>query len=225
MTSSTTSSYRIKGPWLLLARAIWIILAFSAVVIIIAGVSELYSSWLNCEDCSRQDQALANFGLTRNFYAIYFPIGVIVEVLPWILTGVLIFWKKSDEPFGLLFSLMMVLVVPLNADSGIRESAVSYYPTLLSVSNGMTFIGAALIVLWYCFPDGRFVPRWLRWFAVLWVAIQSVDYFLRDAAFNLYNLPDPWSNMVDPLIAISVIYSMIYRYSHTIDPAQKQQIK
>lgn len=88
--------------------------------------------------------------------------GVIVEVLPWILAGVLIFWKKSDEPFGLLFSLMLVVASTFNLDGGIVESALLLYPIPQYILQGMWFIGGSLLILWYRFPNGRFVPRWLR---------------------------------------------------------------
>ncbi len=119
MTNTPTpTTYRIKGRWLLLARTVWVILALVAVTFFIAGFSRLYTSWrVPCivtvlesqADCFKQDQMFDRYGLTRNFFAIFFSTGVTVEVLPWILAGVLVFWKKSNEPFGLLFSLMLVV--------------------------------------------------------------------------------------------------------------------
>lgn len=234
MTSSTTSAYHIKGHWLLLARTTWIILAIVTVAIFIAGISDLYTGWRQpCitykpaeqADCFKQDQTLQQFGLTRNFYSIYFPIGVTVEILPWIFIGILIFWKKSDEPFGLLFSLMLVVAGTLNLDTGVSESAVRSYPDLQPILNIMSFIGASLLILWYRFPNGRFVPPWLRWVATIWVIIQAGRVFFTDTSLNVNNLPYPWSDGITALFAVSIIYSLAYRYRHTTDLVQIQQIK
>jgi hypothetical protein len=107
--ASTSTTYCIKGRRLLLARSVWIILALVTVTFFIAGVSRLYTSWrVPCNvtelqkqaECFKYDQMFDHYGLTRNFFSVYFSIGVTLEVLPWILAGVLVFSKKSDEPFG-----------------------------------------------------------------------------------------------------------------------------
>ncbi len=234
MTSSTTSSYRIKGHWLLLARGVWIILALVTVVILMVGVSKLYTSWrLPCntfpqEDqtsCVAYEQALHQLGLTRNFNAIYVAIGIIVEVLPWILAGILIFWKKSDEPFGLLFSLMLVMAGTFNLDQGIREYAAVVHSTLPPIINQMSFIGSCLLILWYRFPDGRFVPSWLRWAAILWVIREAGSSFFPGTPLDMYYKYWQLADGITVLFVASIIYSLAYRYRHTSDLVQTQQIK
>jgi len=232
---TTTSTTRLEKPlYLWLARGIWILLALTAVVIFIASNRGFYTNFrepcntLKAEEqahCFEEEQTLAQFGLSRNFFSIYWPLGQTIEVLPWLITGILIFWKKSDTLFGLLFSLMLMMAVPLNIDSDIRESAVYFYPNLLAITNAGTYIGALLLILGYRFPDGRFVPRWLRWCAIAWIALQSGNYFLPDTAFNFFNWPSPWPEGIQFLFAASIVYSNIYRYRHIADPAQKQQIK
>jgi tRNA A-37 threonylcarbamoyl transferase component Bud32 len=234
MNSSTTSSYRIKGPWLLLARAVWIILALVTISVFIAALGGLYTGWQKpCNTfpqeyqtgCIAYEQALHQFGLSRNFNAIYYPIGVIVEVLPWILAGVLIFWKKSEEPFGFLFSLMLVVASTFNLDEGIVENALFLYPIPQPILQVMGFIGGALLVLWYRFPNGHFVPRWLRWAAILWVPLEVGTFFLPNSPFDFSSWSYPWSDVVLILFATSIIYSLAYRYRRTSDLVQIQQIK
>jgi serine/threonine-protein kinase len=146
-------------------------------------------------------------------------------VLPWILAGIVIFWKKSDEPFGFLFSLMLVLASTFILDDGIVGNALFFYPIPQPLIQGMGFIGGALLILWYRFPDGRFVPPWLRWAAIGWVAIHAGRNLFTDTPLNVNNLPYPWSDGITALFAISIIYSLVYRYRHTSDPIQNQQIK
>ena len=123
-------------------------------------------------------------GLTKEFHAIYTPLGMMVETVPWILVGVLIFWKKSDEPFGLLFSLMLVVSGTFSLDQVAGNGAEFIYPILLPLISVMRLIGALLLILWYRFPDGHFVPRWLRWVAALCIRFQIYAQFLIYPAIN-----------------------------------------
>jgi predicted Ser/Thr protein kinase len=232
--TSTTTTYRIKGRWLQMVRSVWIILMLVTVTFFIAGVWGLYTGWHQpCnmfpqEDqasCIGTEQALHQIGFTKDFYAIYFPIGVTVATVPWILAGVLIFWKKSDEWFSLLFSLMLVVVGTLILDNGVNDIVWANYPTLQPMLQGMGFIGGSLLILWYCFPDGRFVPRWLHWVAILWVMLQVGTSFFANSSLNFYNWPFPASEWIIILFAVSIIYSLVYRFRRTSDPVQIQQIK
>jgi len=230
-----TSTTLLKKPlYLWLARGIWILLALIAVVIFIASNSGLYTIWRQpCDTrkpeeqarCFDLEQAVNELGLKRSFFSIYWPLGQTVEVLSWLITGIFIFWKKSDGLFELLFSLMLVMVIPLAVDGDMRLDAVRFYPNLLPIAKVGSYIASLLLILWYRFPDGRLIPRWFGWFAVTWIVIQSGSYFFPATALNLYNLPSPWSDLINPLFAVSFIYSSVYRYRHIADPTQKQQIK
>ena len=230
----TSTTLLKKSLYLWIARGIWILLALMAVVIFIASNSGLYTVWRQpCDTrkpeeqarCIELEQAVTELGLKRSFFSIYWPLGQTVEVLPWLITGIFIFWKKSDGLFELFFSLMLVMVIPLAIDGDIRTDAVHFYPNLLPIAKSGNYIASLLLILWYRFPDGRFIPRWLRWSAIVWIAIQSGAYFFTDTALNLYNLPSPRSDLINPLFAASFIYSAAYRYRHIADPTQKQQIK
>lgn len=230
----TPAPYRMKGRWLMLARGFWIFLALVAVVFLMIGLTGLYSRWsIPCQviapqdqaSCINQDQALRQFGLSRNFYAFYFPLGVLVEVLPWIFAGVLIFWKKSNQPFEYLFSMMLVVAGTLILDEGVSETVVYFYPALWPVLRGMFFVGGSLLVLWYCFPDGRIVPRWLRWITILVVVLEIGRQFFHDTYLNFFNWPSPWPDGINILFGYSIIYSLVHRYRNTSDRVQIQQIK
>ncbi len=225
--------FRIKGRWLLLARSIWIILAIVSISFFIAAIINMYGWSKPCNtydlpdqaDCFKKEQTYAAFGITKDFLGIYYPLGVVVEILPWLLAGIVIFWKKSDEPFGLLFSLMLMVTGTFNLDVGVPEGATSTFPVLAPFWTGMAFIGGLLLVLWYCFPNGRFVPRWLCWAAIIWGILQTGATFFPDSSFSYYNWPYPLPDGITDLLALSIIYSLVHRYRHTSDQIQIQQIK
>ena len=90
-----TSTTRLEKPlYLWLARGIWILLALITVVVVIARVSGDYTYFrtpcneLKIEEraaCFEKAQGVAQLGLTLNFYSIFYPLGTLVEVLPWII--------------------------------------------------------------------------------------------------------------------------------------------
>ena len=232
--TSLPTIIRLKGRWLMLARGFWIFLALVAVVFLMIGLTGLYFRWsIPCQAiapqdqaaCINQEQALWQFGLSRNFYAFYFPLGVLVEVLPWFFAGVLIFWKKSDQPFEYLFSMMLVVAGTISLDEGVSETVVYLYPALWPVLRGMFFVGGSLLVLWYCFPDGRFAPRWLMWITVLVVVFEIGRQFFYDTYLNFFNWPSPFPDGINIFFGYSIVYSLVHRYRNTSDRVQIQQIK
>lgn len=110
MNSSTASTHRINGHWLLLARAIWITLTIISIVVFIFALSGTYTGWrkpcsalsLSPEEltnCINYAQALQQHGLSREFNSIYFMVGIMVYQM---LTGKLPF--KHNNPGTLLIA-------------------------------------------------------------------------------------------------------------------------
>lgn len=226
---------QLKGGWLLLARAVWILLTLVSIWILTAAVIGQYTGWrkpcsaiplLNDRAfCVAEEQALHQLGLSHNFYAVYFSAGVLVEVLPWILIGILVFSRKSHEPFGLFFSLMLVVSGTVAFDSGITTMVLANYPTFGVLLDFVRFIGSELLILWYLYPDGHFAPRWTRWLAMLWVVLTFFTYYFFDSPLNYESWPEPLPRGVVILFAASIAASLVYRYRSVADRVQRQQIK
>jgi predicted Ser/Thr protein kinase len=238
MTDSSVSfGYLLQGRWLVIARAVWVILCLVTILIFITAVRGTYmhhgdpqqcakGSLQEQADCLANDQTLHQFGLSIEFYGILSGLGMVIEALPLILVGILIFSRKSHEPFGLLFSLMVV-ILGTGLDYAIfywYSQTVSNYPVLVAVGKLMGFLGSALLVLWYAFPDGHFVPHWTRWLAILWVALNFFNFF-SILLFNSNAWPDTFNRGINSLFAASIAFSLIYRYQHPSSATQRQQIK
>ena len=230
----STSKFSLTGGWLWLARLAWAVLALATAVIFVAAVWGLHTGWgAPCStwsqeiqsQCLQLEQDLQKLGLSLRFYAVYFPVGVIVEILPWIIAGVLIFSRKSHQPFGFLFSLMLVVTGTVTLDEGIIGILRSTYPTLDPVFVGAQFFGNALLILWYLFPDGRFAPRWMALIACLWVVINVFTHIIPTSPLNIDNWPAPLPSIIRILMVVSIIYSFAFRYRRISSPVQRQQIK
>jgi hypothetical protein len=90
----------------------------------------------------------------------------------------------------------------------------------------LDFLGSASIVLlFYLFPDGRFVPRWSLWLAAPWVLSQGIAYFFPDTLVS----PRHWPLLLQWLFWVGVvgpaIGAQIYRYRRVSGPLQRQQTK
>lgn len=225
---------QLQGGWLLLARAVWIVLTLVSIWILIAAVIGLYTAWRKpCPAlpldanafCVAEEQALHQLGLSHNFYSVYFSTALLVEVLPWILVGILVFSRKSHEPFGLFFSLLLVVSGTVAFDPGITTLVITNYSRFGVLLDFVRFIGSGLLILWYLYPDGHFAPRWTRWLAMLWVVLTFFAYYFSDSPLNYELWPEPLPRGVAILFAASIAASLVYRFRKAADRVQRQQIK
>ena len=112
----------LHGRWLFLARMAWVMLAITAMAIVVCSVPssfEHYSSVCTAasEVCSERavDQptpqgvrALRDVGLSVSSYALLNVIVDKVFQLVWFVVGALIFWRRSDDRMALLVSAFLV---------------------------------------------------------------------------------------------------------------------
>ena len=128
-------------------------------------------------------------GLSIDFYAWLYISVLVLLLLVYVLVGLIIIWRKSDDRLALLASLTLVqFPVALS-------SAVAMLPPALTwLTEGVTFFGNACLALFIClFPGGQFVPRWTRWLAVAWIVCNLNTFFpgppLNNSLVILINIP------------------------------------
>lgn len=223
-----------RRTWLALARALWAVLSLSGIGISMLGTVRLFYALAQpCTffpiegraNCITQRQSLLQLGISPELYAVYITVGVIVEVLPWVIVGVLVFWRKSTEATGLFFSLALILFGTIAVDEPLAAWALSLYPGLQLPVLLTRFFAFSLAVVWYLLPDGRFVPAWTRWLAVGWVTRTFFVLFVWDSPLNPDNWPEPLPLAVVIAFVVSLAFSLIYRYRRGADSSKRQQIK
>ena len=183
----SANASRLSGRLLVLARAVWIVIALAAVGLFIAGTLAqfvLFKAPCPTTECTTGQlsgvgfRALQDLGLPLGFYATY---AVVLEVVFAVVYGgiaILIFWRKSEARMALFVSLALLLfgtvTFPPTTDTLAGEYPVWEIPGAL-----LDFLGSAAFGLFlYLFPDGRFVPRWTRWVALAWTAWQLPRYWV-----------------------------------------------
>jgi hypothetical protein len=147
----------------------------------------------------------------------------IPEALISFAVAALIFWRKSNDWMALLVALMLVLLAPISTLPNAIFDLLGSVPVmnvLLLVSGYLAF--ASILLFWFLFPNGRFVPRWTLWLVagyLLWFASLFIEPSSEpDALFSL--------NIVALLcLLLIVVFVQVYRYREVSNPLERQQTK
>ena len=176
--------------------------------------TQTFSILLTADDVS----TLQSWGLSLDFYATCMILIILLFQSSYALMGLLIFWRRSDYLIGLLtsFSLMMLpfgfAVVTLQ---GLSPAWFWAIPLLNALGN------ASIMLCGYLIPDGRFVPRWTRW-----LALMMLGYWFAIALFPSWELGQSvFSLLLFCGFILSVMLVQVYRYRHASTPRQRQQTK
>lgn len=223
----TGSETHLQGAWLTLARIAWLTISLLAIGLFVASLPPYFVNLhiLNPSPYNPNSQislsdlrALQRLGLSLDFYA-WLDIGVNVIILfVYVLVGVVLFWRKSDDRMALLASLSLVLF-PAAFSSQILGNLPPAWtlPTEIIAFLGNICIGLFLSV----FPSGRFTPRWTRWLVVVMLAYWAINIFFPQLPFANFWLV-AW---IFPGLVVSVIVLQVYRYRRVYTPLQRQQTK
>jgi len=206
------------------------VVAVIAVVLFVTGLPGLYEDYRTLSiypgerDAVREN--LTQLGFSLDFYAAYLLSMVIILAAVWCTFGGLLFWRKSDNRMALFVALMFVLFGTTFA-SDIKGSELLFLPSvgdwLINLLESLAL--ALLLVFFYLFPNGRFVPRWTRWLAVLFVAPLVLFSFLP----GWISKTEEWPGLVYVFFYgswfLTALFAQIYRYRRVSGPVERQQTK
>ncbi|HNB52456.1 MAG TPA: histidine kinase, partial [Anaerolineales bacterium] len=207
----------LQGRWLILARAVWLILSLASLIILFIGTNnQLHVSLLACTpphaNCgpwaiSQEDVQLGvQLGFREQALFLLATVGIWFPRVVMIVIAIIIFWRKSSDWMALLLSLMIMV----GSLEGIKEVGV-----LLSLQSGLYSIAVILfVVIPFVFPNGRFVPRWTAWISIP-LALGMVVATLVPQLIGAISIA--WF----PLAA----YAAIYRYRRISNAIERQQTK
>jgi hypothetical protein len=161
-----------------------------------------------------------------------------VEVLPAVVAGcdfvlfaayflvaMVIFFRRSDDRIGLFVTIMLAtLATTLTRPMDSVQSVPPFLhlPYVLVVSAG----ALAVCTFLYLFPNSYFVPRWTRWPARVFGALNVIWFFL-PPLLGLWPFwpPRDWPLAFVLVWMIGGLSLQIYRYTRISSPAQRQQTK
>jgi hypothetical protein len=162
-------------------------------------------------------------GLSVDFFAAYFVAIEVSFVAVSTAIGTAIFWRKSEDRMALFVSLMLLT---LGAALIIPYPLLDLPPIWTLSAKVVSFIGAAaMVLLFYLFPDGRFVPLWSRWLALVWiVGVMAPGTFFPERVLPLFSHPLSYA-ILGVGLAGSTLFAQVYRYKRVSNSTQRQQTK
>src|SRR5258708_25946552 len=231
--SQNQADTRLRGGWLVLARAVWVLIVTLSLAVPIADIPlEFRRLQTSCAGSSCNDQQLTarivqdlhRLNLSVDFFASYLVIFGFGSLLVWVAIALLIFWRRSDDRMALLVALFLVLF-PATQILDSPTAVGAAYPSWQVLTTFLDILGyVSLLLFFYLFPDGRFVPRWTRSVAFGYVVLNILGGLISSL---------PFSSMVSfflglPLLTVVVgigLFSQVYRYRRVSSSAQRQQTK
>ena len=174
------SSEPLRGRSLSVARATWIAVAVFAVGFFATGIPFEFAFFRTiCQPACNTGQlsqpglqALRDLGLSLDFYAAYLVGLDVVLATVYVTVAAVIFLRKPDDRMALFVSFALLTfglaAFPDTIVALTTEHTAWWWPYAF-----LNFLGGAAFILFlFVFPDGRFVPRWTRWVALVWIGWQ-----------------------------------------------------
>jgi hypothetical protein len=228
-TGPVSTDVHLPGRLVFVARAIW--LAFALFNLILFTINLLQPAFggktvicpltFTCPVTQSTLQILKQAQIPLAAYDTYVLIFGVVFGLTFLAISALIFWRKFDQPVGLLasFAFLFIASSVIVGDSSTKPPAILLIGILIQVNCQELCLGFFLVL----FPDGRFVPRW-SWLIGLTLFVQALLFQL-PAPLNILSWPFPLIAVELILAYGSPIAIQVYRYRRVSTPAQRQQTK
>jgi hypothetical protein len=241
MSADTRSEHstQLSGAWLILARGICVVFIGLSLTVFCADLPEYFAQLHNVCGASvcglgqltpAGVLALQQVGLTVESFASFSVALSVICVLVWSAVGVIVAWRKSNDWMALLAAILLVttgvagqcaLFVIQPTTPSVASSSPWFVPTLVVI-----FLSFFLFPLFFLlFPDGRFVPGWMRWFLVPASVLAGGETF-----FLFFHAP--YSQWLYPVIIVAFVgtdapalFAQLYRYRYVSTPVQRQQTK
>jgi signal transduction histidine kinase len=179
----------------------------------------------NSPDCVLNQAMVAELqplGLPLRYVINYLIAIEIVFTLIWVVLGVFLYRTRPADPLALFVSFFIVFF-GANVYTGVAAGNAG--GPLLHLLFTVVSLAANMLsfVFFYVFPDGRFVPRWIRFYAAaLLVMLFFMDFLPTLPISILLN-----ANRLPILIVtlLSCVLAQVYRYRRVSDLTQRQQTK
>jgi hypothetical protein len=220
----------LHGSILVLARISWVIVAVLVLGLSLASIPTYFASLHHLLNSAHPPdlggqltsntgvQDLQAVGLSLDFYARYSVLLIFIFLFVSLAVGTVIFWRRSDDRMAFLASFALILF-PVTVNN---VNLVTLPPAWQLPVQCLQFLGQVCAGLFfYLFPSGHFVPRWIRWVAIILIAYWAADIFLPSSLFS--------DNILSFALFLGLEASqvgvLVYRYRRVSTPLERQQTK
>jgi hypothetical protein len=209
------------SDWLIRARLGWVLISLLAPALFVAGIPARLQHLSQIAD----QRSLNMLRMNADTYGILAVSLDLAFILGHYLIALVIFLRRDREWMCLLVALSLV------ANGSMIPLALTYNQPLadpigLALVRVVIYIGlVSSILLLYLFPDGRFVPRWTRYLAILWALICLPAIFAPHWKISVSSWPLPLQVLIYLAFSGSGVFAQIYRYQNVSSLIQRQQAK
>lgn len=224
---SNNDDTRNRQPWLTLARFAWIVIVVPSFALFVANIPTHFASLhrlrtpglhvfmgqLTLVDI----HTLQSWGISLDFYATCMVAASLLFQFSYTAMGVILFWRRSDDRVALLASFALLLIPFGYGYLTLQALSPTWSWLILTLS---TLGNVSIMLCAYVFPDGRFVPHWIRWLALFMLGYWAVDTLLPSWPFGPF-----YFNLILFGLIASTIIVQVYRYRNGSTPRQRQQTK
>ena len=219
----------LHGRWLFPARAACVAAGVLSFGVFVASVPATYTVLLSllCTglSCNHPTPATVQFvqqlqalGISVQAYVIYYIVLNIGFVCSYFIVAIILFWRRSDDWMAIFASFFLMTFA-------ITFSSNTLVATPYWLFQFVIFLGSvSIVVFFYLFPTGRFVPRWTRWLSIGAILYWGFKYFWPPFPFNPYTNPI-FVNIAFPLFVGAIVIAQVYRYLRVSNSVQRQQTK
>ncbi len=205
-------------------RLIWWAVALVTVTLFVIGLPSHYAVLI---DYVSGDLLLEQLdGIIPDFIVLYnITLDVLTVAVYWLVAFPL-FLTRSNDVMALLASLMLLTLGTAVTNSTLSDLVLlnPQFGLVAALIEGVAQI--SLITVAFTVPDGRFVPRWSRWFAIAYgVWILAYTCFPQIDVIRPGNWQRPLFALIQGPIFLAAFASQIYRYRVHLTQTQRQQVK
>jgi signal transduction histidine kinase len=215
--------------YLLCLRAGWLVIVTISILLLAASLPIYYNQLrsLSALAPDTRDAAiqtgLAELGIPGNVYAVYALILIGISVVCWMGTGFLIAWRKRFDRTALYFSLTLITFGATWPNT--LSFLAGEYSWLRIPTDAVSIYGfASFCLLFFLFPNGRFVPLWTRYVAIVMLVELTLHERMPGTAFDVDTWPLPL-NLIPFTFPLFMLYAQIHRYRKVSTSTEKQQTK
>jgi hypothetical protein len=225
-----------SGRWQRLARVAWVALVLLTVWLFSFGIPVFYrqlQTICTAEPCyasptAEAARAWADAGLSTTSVARITVALILITALVNGAVATAIFWRKTDDRMAVLTAVALLTfgTFGVHAVAWLYGVVLQFHPFWRIPVYSLDILGtSAFGLLFFIFPDGRFVPGWLRWPAVAWVVWQALVVIFPGSGLDPATWP-PLPFIGSWLIFLSAcIFAQWHRYRHVSNYRQRQQTK
>ena len=225
-----TDNTRLHGRWFLLARGIWLTLVIPTLAIFFASLPayiDLLQTPCVGSACGYQQlspeqaESLKGIGLFPGVYTAFTLTLTFALMVVCLVVSTVIVWRKADDRMALIVAYFLVTLGPFAVVFNVSASPSSWQVPLECLS--LIFVTLFPLVL-SLFPTGKFVPHWMRWPIVAFLAVQIPFTIFPPLATLEFAAVSLGFLVAIGTLAILVIVQL-YRYRRVSSPLERQQTK